>query len=121
MNKPWDREIRNALAVTMIRIRNQLGLSQEQMADRSGLSRQYISLVERGKRVPNMRTIGQLTQGLGINEIDFYIDYHLSLTQVNRLNQKYRGPVCPISLVAEPNHALHEYVDAVDAEARALL
>jgi len=112
MSNNWDRELRFAMAITVLRIRNGLGLNQEQVAVRSGLSRQYISMLERGKRVPNLRTIYQLSEGLGISQLDFCIDLQLNLNvEQRKIPAHYRAPLFPISLVAERIQAVHKYKD----------
>jgi transcriptional regulator with XRE-family HTH domain len=40
------------------------GLSQEELADRAGLHRTYISLLERGQRTPSIEVVRQLANGL---------------------------------------------------------
>jgi len=46
--------------------RNRLGISQEELAERSGLHRTYISDVERGARNVSLESMGKLARGLGI-------------------------------------------------------
>jgi transcriptional regulator with XRE-family HTH domain len=46
--------------------RKQLGISQEQLADRSGLHRTHVSLIERGQREPSLDTLAKLSRGLQI-------------------------------------------------------
>ncbi len=46
------------------RRRLELGLTQEEFADRSGLHRTYVSGIERGERNPTFGTIFQLASGL---------------------------------------------------------
>ena len=46
--------------------REQLGLSQEKLADRCGFDRTYISMLERGKRNPSLINLLKLVKGLGI-------------------------------------------------------
>ena len=47
------------------RRREAAGVSQEDLADRAGLHRTYISLVERGLRNPSLEAIAKLASGLG--------------------------------------------------------
>lgn len=44
--------------------REELGLSQEQLAERANLHWTYVSGIERGVRNPGLNTIGQLAQAL---------------------------------------------------------
>lgn len=43
------------------------GLTQEELAERSGFSQQYISGLERGKRNPTIVSIYELGQALGVS------------------------------------------------------
>jgi DNA-binding XRE family transcriptional regulator len=47
--------------------RNSLGLSQEELAERTSLDRTYISLLERGKRNPSLLTLMKVAEGLEIS------------------------------------------------------
>lgn len=47
--------------------RAEMGISQEELADRAGLHRTYISDVERGARNPSLESIAKLAQALGIS------------------------------------------------------
>ena len=46
--------------------REQLGLSQEKLADRCGFDRTYISMLERGTRNPSRINLLKLVRGLEI-------------------------------------------------------
>jgi transcriptional regulator with XRE-family HTH domain len=46
------------------RRRQAAGLSQEALADRAGLHRTYISLLERGQRAPSILVVQQLAKAL---------------------------------------------------------
>ena len=48
------------------RRREQLGLSQNQLAERSGVSRPMINAIERDLYAPSIRTLARLAVGLGI-------------------------------------------------------
>ncbi len=51
--------------------RNQKGFSQEELAHRVGLDRTYISLLERGLRLPTLGTLVKLSGALDIPPEDF--------------------------------------------------
>ena len=48
------------------RLRNERGLSQEELAFRAGMKRSYLSDLERGKRNPTVRAMGRLAEALAI-------------------------------------------------------
>lgn len=52
------------------RARSASGLTQEQLAEASGLSQQYISGVESGRRNPTVVTLWELSQPLGVSPAD---------------------------------------------------
>ena len=56
-----------ALGIRLRELRARQGLSQEAFADHCGLHRTAMSLIERGKRVPSLRTLLTLSQGFGIS------------------------------------------------------
>lgn len=47
-------------------LRKQAGLTQEQLEERSGLARSYISDVETGRRNASIKNITKLAKGLGV-------------------------------------------------------
>lgn len=51
------------------RVRTAKGLTQEQFADRSGFSQQYISDLERGRRNPTVVTLFELAQALDVTPV----------------------------------------------------
>jgi len=52
------------------RVRTSLGLTQEELADQSGFSQQYISDLERGLRNPTIVTIYEMARSLGVSHIE---------------------------------------------------
>jgi transcriptional regulator with XRE-family HTH domain len=52
------------------RVRLKKGLSQENLADLSGLSQQYISTLETGRRNPTVITVYEIAQALGVSHMD---------------------------------------------------
>jgi transcriptional regulator with XRE-family HTH domain len=55
-----------ALGKRLRELRAERNISQEAFADLCGLHRTAMSLLERGKRVPSLRTLLTLSQGFGI-------------------------------------------------------
>jgi transcriptional regulator with XRE-family HTH domain len=51
-----------------IRLKN--GLSQEELAERSGFSQQYLSDLERGRRNPTIVSIYEIALALGVSHLD---------------------------------------------------
>lgn len=47
-------------------MRDEVGISQEELAGRSGLDRTYISGIERGRRNPSVRSLQRISDALGI-------------------------------------------------------
>jgi transcriptional regulator with XRE-family HTH domain len=52
------------------RIRQKKGLTQEQLAEISGFSQQYISGLEQGQRNPTVVTLYELASALGVSHIE---------------------------------------------------
>ena len=51
------------------RLRREKGLTQEDVAARSGFSQQYLSSLERGRRNPTIITLFELAQALGVSHV----------------------------------------------------
>ena len=63
-------DMRKLVGRNVKRIRQQRGLTQEQLADVSGFSQQYISGLEQGRRNPTIVTIYELATALGVGHMD---------------------------------------------------
>ena len=58
------------------RLRREKGLTQEEVAERSGFSQQYISSLERGRRNPTVITLYELAQAIEVSHIDLVAPDH---------------------------------------------
>jgi transcriptional regulator with XRE-family HTH domain len=63
-------EMRELVGRNVRRLRQQRGLTQEQLAELSGFSQQYISGLEKGRRNPTIVTLYELVLVLGVSHID---------------------------------------------------
>jgi transcriptional regulator with XRE-family HTH domain len=63
-------DMRKLVGANAARLRKEAGLTQEQLAERSGLSQQYISGLERGRRNPTVVTLYELAQALGVSHVE---------------------------------------------------
>jgi tetratricopeptide (TPR) repeat protein/transcriptional regulator with XRE-family HTH domain len=69
--RPVEGENRNSAFGTLLRgFREAAALSQASLARRAELTPQAISLQERGRRVPQLETVGRLAQALGLTPHD---------------------------------------------------
>ena len=58
-------DVRHQVGLNFRRMRNDNGWTQEQAAERTGVSQQYISDLERGRRNPTVLTLHELTAPFG--------------------------------------------------------
>ena len=63
-------DMRKLVGRNFARLRREAGLTQEQIEERSGLSQQYLSGLERGKRNPTVITLYELAQALGVSHVE---------------------------------------------------
>ncbi len=63
-------DMRRLVGWNVKRIRLEKGLTQEQFADISGFSQQYLSDLERGRRNPTVVTLYELARALGVAHIE---------------------------------------------------
>lgn len=60
-------------------VRNERGLSQEQLALESGLDQTFISLLERGERQPTLTSLFQLCEALKLDPDDVVRELRVKL------------------------------------------
>ncbi|RWI66875.1 helix-turn-helix transcriptional regulator [Mesorhizobium sp.] len=63
-------DMRKLVGRNVQRIRQRKRLTQEQLAEISGFSQQYISGLEKGRRNPTIITIYELALALGVSHMD---------------------------------------------------
>ena len=65
-----EQKLLNQLAIKIKFQRNELGISQEKLAEKCDFDRTYISLLERAKRNPSYLSLKKLCHGLEIELSD---------------------------------------------------
>ncbi|MER9339024.1 helix-turn-helix domain-containing protein [Mesorhizobium sp. M0293] len=63
-------DMRQLVGRNVQRFRQKNHLTQEQLAEISGFSQQYISGLEKGRRNPTIVTIYELAQALGVSHME---------------------------------------------------
>lgn len=64
-------DIKEKFGTRLRTLRREKGLSQEELAEKSGLNRPYISAIEKGKRNVSLEVMEKLAGALGVGIIDF--------------------------------------------------
>jgi transcriptional regulator with XRE-family HTH domain len=67
---PQPTEAGRASGRNLVRLRERAGLSQEGAADRAGLHRTHVAMIEAGKRLPRLDTIVKLGGAVGVEPCD---------------------------------------------------
>lgn len=66
-------DMRKLVGRNFARLRQAKDLTQEQVAERSGLSQQYLSGLERGRRNPTIITLYELARALGVSHVELVL------------------------------------------------
>jgi transcriptional regulator with XRE-family HTH domain len=63
-------DMRKLVGENCARIRKERALTQERLSELCGLSQQYLSDLERGKRNPTIVTLYEIAQALEVSHVD---------------------------------------------------
>ncbi len=74
MEEAQENSVAEAFATALRRRRNALGISQEELAHRAGVTMRYVSLLETGKRVPTIVVVFALARGLGVKTSEIVLE-----------------------------------------------
>ena len=67
---PREPAVRGAFARTLLDLRLKAGLTQEQVADKSGYEDKYISALERRKHTPTLTAVIQISDALDVSPLE---------------------------------------------------
>ena len=70
-----SRSVKSRFGATLRRFRDERGYSQEQLAERADLHRNYVGGVERGERNVALENIVKLAKALSISPADLFADF----------------------------------------------
>jgi len=71
---PQATRASRAFGQNLVRLRERAGLSQEGAADRAGLHRTHVAMIEAGQRLPRLDTIVKLGGAVGVEPCDLLAD-----------------------------------------------
>lgn len=71
-------DMRKLVGRNVARLRREKGLTQEEVAERSGFSQQYLSSLEQGRRNPTIITLYELAQALGVSHVQLVLPHDAS-------------------------------------------
>ena len=63
-------DLKEVMAVNVRRIRHDRQLTQEELADRAGLSARYVGAIERSNKSASVTVLGQIADALGVEAAD---------------------------------------------------
>src|SRR5262245_59199490 len=65
-------ELSATIGTKLLDLRQSSQLSQERLADAAGLSANYVSLIEKGRRLPSLEVLSRLAHVLGVPMTAFF-------------------------------------------------
>ncbi|WP_202331018.1 helix-turn-helix domain-containing protein [Mesorhizobium sp. L-8-3] len=60
-------DLKEVMAVNLRRIRHDKSMTQEELADRAGLSARYIGAIERANKSASVTVLGRIAEALGVD------------------------------------------------------
>lgn len=83
MKQKGELTIKQRFGLAIKQRRGEIGISQEELAFRSGLHRTYISDIERGSRNPSLENIEKLAKALEISVSALFANYGIEADKEN--------------------------------------
>ncbi len=65
-------KLRRTVARNLRRLRQESGLTQEELADLAGLNRNYVGMIEREENSPTVDALEQLSKALNVEPTSFF-------------------------------------------------
>ena len=80
--------IKNLLGHNIRLYRETIGISQEELAEKAGISPPFLGSIERGEKWPSHETLTGIAAGLKVEAYDFFKPEHIVSSDVNKLTKK---------------------------------
>ncbi len=64
--------LREIVAMNLQKLRRARGMSQEELAARADINRNYVGMLERDEHAPTIEMLEKLALGLGVDPADFF-------------------------------------------------
>ena len=84
-------DVAKAFGMTLQRCRHKAELSQELLAEKAGIDRTYVSLLERGLRTPTLQTIVEIAKALQVSPVDLVSATMEETNETRRRDPNLRG------------------------------
>ena len=69
---PHRMKLREVVARNLRRLRNAHGLSQEELADRADVNRNYVGMLEREENAATVDMLEKLADVMGVDPVEFF-------------------------------------------------
>jgi len=80
--------IKNLLGYNARLYRENLGYTQEELAEKAGISPPFLGAIERGEKWPSSETLAGIAAGLKVNPYDLLKPEHNISSDINKLTEK---------------------------------
>lgn len=84
-------DVAKAFGMTLQRFRHKAKLSQELLAEKAGIDRTYVSLLERGLRTPTLLTVFEIAKALEVSPVELVSATMEEANENRRRDSNLRG------------------------------
>jgi len=81
-------DLKYLLGKNIKRFRGNLGYSQEELAERAGISTPFLGAIERGDKWPSPSTLSEIAKGLEVNPYDLLKPEKVASQDINKITSK---------------------------------
>jgi transcriptional regulator with XRE-family HTH domain len=67
-------DLTSTVAANLRRLRNAKGITQEELAERAGINRNYVGMIERETNSPTIKVLEKLARALGADPQAFFVE-----------------------------------------------